>query len=352
MTREWWAAPPARQVSYLTDIEPDLLRVALDPLPTDAPAVVVYRPFLQRAGQVDTLLAELDRVAMELFPRWLPGAESLDGSSDLGRQAVRALAKQAAERSENFGPFLADLAERSLSGNGISRFPAEVRALGLSRVIADAYGRSSTVLLIDLPVDLAPADERGLTAAAEWLAHHGHFTVWLTGAPLRSVDRIRTVSMTMPSYFEELLSEADSSARGPSDPADVPVLAYPPLSGIPHPGSPAERALEQALAQREWAQGRRWNHHFEASILAKPYRLDLFWSAERLVVEVDGDDHRQKLKYADDRHRDNALHGLGYLVLRFTNEEVHSDVGTVALRIKDVLTKRRETIETRSHAHR
>ena len=351
MTREWWAVPPERQVSYLIDIDPDLIRVAADPLPAGAPAVITYRSGFH-SNSVEGLLAELDRIAMELFPYWLPGAEQLDGPNDLGIAAVRALAKQLADRSSNFGPFLADLAERSLRGGGVSRFPAEVRAVGLHRVITDAYGRASTVLLIELPADLTSVAERGLIGAAEWLAHHGHFTVWLAGAPLRSVDRIKTVSIEMPSYFERLVAEVSGETGDPSSLSGGSILVYPPLSGKPHPGSPAECALERTLSHRDWARGRRWNHTFEPSILAKAYRLDLFWPAERLVVEIDGDDHRQKLKRADDRQRDNTLQGLGFVVLRFGNEDVKSDVGAVLLRIRQELTRQRERIETRSHADR
>jgi hypothetical protein len=66
----WWTALPARQVSYLIDVDPELLGVALDPLPADAPTVVRFRPTAggSPADQVAALLDELDRAAVALFP--------------------------------------------------------------------------------------------------------------------------------------------------------------------------------------------------------------------------------------------------------------------------------------------
>lgn len=384
----WWTVPPACQVTYVVCADPELLSISLDPLPSSAPAVVQFRP--GRGGrlgdQVALLLDGLDRAAIALFPSWLPGADRLSGPHGLGVAAVRALAAEKAARSRSFGPFLADLAARALGdgtgdrpaldrpAGGRSRFPAEVRAAGLARVIADAYGRESTALLVTVPDGLSPVDESTLTAAAEWLTSHGRVTVWLAGAPLCSVDRIRCVPIRLPSYLTELAGEAatvggeatgeasggapgeasggaDGKATGePNGEATgeagdgvfaEPLFTYPPLSGQPRPDSAAEQALERALARYEWAQGRRWNHTYEWHLLAKAYRLDLFWPADGLVVEVDGPEHRGVLKFADDRRRDVQLQLIGYDVLRFTNEHVLRDVQSVVLKIKQSLSQRR-----------
>ena len=365
---QWWSVPPLRQVSYLVGADPELLGLALDPLPDDAPAVVQLHPAANgRLGDyVDAFIVGLDKVAIALFPRWLPGAERLDRSGTLGGAAVRALAVQAATQSSAFGPFLIDLAERGLSNRAArrSRFPAEVQAAGLARVLADAYGRHSTVLLIDVPEGLSPASERVLVAAAEWLAHNGRFTVWLAGKPLQVVDRIRSVVITLPTHLRQLAVEAELSVEvtgmrassdvpeppepdeTPSDPVDreavdVVALTYPPVSGSPRQDSAAEQALERGLAPHEWAQGRRWNNTYEWHILGRPYRLDLFWPDGGLVVEVDGPEHRGRLKYADDRLRDVNLQLCGYDVLRFTNEQVLWDVQAVVTKIEQLLNRRR-----------
>jgi very-short-patch-repair endonuclease len=364
MAARWWNVPPRGQVSYLVGADPQLLRIALDPLPDSAPAVIQFRPGTggPTGDQVALLLDEMDLAAVALFPRWLPGAERLDGSRSLGVPAVRELAARVAARSHNFGPFLADLAERALCGRtGRPRFPAEVRGRGLARVIADAYDRESVALLIEVPDELSPAEERALVAAAEWLAQHGHLTVWLAGAPLRAVDRLPAVAITLPAHLAQLVAEAgpatDGDAAGDANPGERPsatdgghqpantgpVFRYPPLSGVPRQDSAAELRLERALAPHEWARGRRWNHTYEWHLLGKPYRLDLFWPTEGIVVEVDGPDHRERLKFADDRRRDVQLHLRGHVVLRFTNEQVLADVETVVRKIEQLLSQRRET---------
>jgi very-short-patch-repair endonuclease len=349
----WWAVPPPLRASHLVGVEADLLALALDPLPPGAPAVVRFR--MPAGGslteRIELLLGELDVAAVALFPSWLPGAGGLDGPRPLGVAAVRALAAQAAAGSSNFGPFLADLAERGLRGPEVvrrrvrSRFPAEVRAAGLGRVLADAYRRTDLVVLIDVAHGLPAGDERTLVAAAEWLTHHARATVWLAGPPLRYVDRIRSVSVTLPAYLAALA--ADAPAEQPADPCDAPILSYPPPEGCPRRDSPAELALERGLAPHEWARGRQWNRTIEWHTLARVYRLDLFWPDDGLVVEVDGPEHRGPLTYADDRLRDRQLQLLGYDVLRFTNEQVLYDVQAAVVTIRDLLRKRRE--EERQH---
>ncbi|MEU7585583.1 hypothetical protein AB0A95_04700 [Micromonospora sp. NPDC049230] len=126
--RAWWAAPPTRRVSHLPAVDPEVLRVALDPLPPAAPVVVHYRP--TAVGSLGDLVADvldqLDTAACAMFPGWLPDAARLETEGNLGAAAVRALAARAAARSPHFGPFLADLAERALHGPrqaaGRSRF--------------------------------------------------------------------------------------------------------------------------------------------------------------------------------------------------------------------------------------
>ena len=51
-----------------------------------------------------------------------------------------------------------------------------------------------------------------------------------------------------------------------------------------------------------------------------PYIADFLCKAARLVVEVDGDTHRND---AVDAARDRDLEALGYRVIRFSNSEIY-----------------------------
>ncbi|MFB6397321.1 endonuclease domain-containing protein [Polymorphospora lycopeni] len=72
--------------------------------------------------------------------------------------------------------------------------------------------------------------------------------------------------------------------------------------------------------------------------------MDLLWSAERCVVEIDGPEHRSAVRFAADRQRDVRLQLDGYAVLRFTNAQVLHDVRVVAAQIERFLLGRRRSI--------
>jgi len=55
--------------------------------------------------------------------------------------------------------------------------------------------------------------------------------------------------------------------------------------------------------------------------------VDFYCPSCKLVIEVDGDIHTQQQAYDDARTK--QLQSFGYQVLRFTNEEVLSDLQTV-----------------------
>lgn len=337
----FWAALPPGRVTRLVGADPEAIALALEPLPADAPAVVTYRCTAEPSSSrvVEAVLDQLETAALDLYPAWLPGAEEISGPQGAGVPAVRALAAAKASTSPHFGPFLADLAVRSLGdGSSTSRFPAETRAAGLARVIADSFHRASTALLIIPRDELDPAPERALLAGSEWLAHHGGLAVWLTGPWSHTTDRMPAVPVDLPAHVASLADPGSTAAAPPPVPA---ALQLPAMTGRPHPGSQAEQALEAALATAPWASGRVWNHTFQAHPLANPIRVDLMWPAERCAIEIDGAEHREALHYEADRRRDVQLQLAGFAVLRFTNTQALADTGAVLAQIEQFLTIRR-----------
>ncbi|GAA4044560.1 endonuclease domain-containing protein [Nonomuraea soli] len=288
------------------------------------PAVAVLSP--RGRDLTSQALDEVESACLRLFPAWLPGAEGLSGSGGAAPAAARSLAHDLARRTSHFGPWLSDLAERAVTGSRGRRFPAETRAVGLSRVLAASYGRASAALLVRVPEGLDPADERAFVSGAHWLARSGRFGVWLTGAELREPIEGAEVPVDPPSRWHP----------------DLPASCYPPVAGRPHPGSPAELRLEQALARHPWAAGREWNRTYQHTPLHPPIHPDLMWRADRCVVEADGPDHRGPDKFARDRRRDVDLQLDGFAVLRFTNQDVLTDVASVVARIERFLRTRRE----------
>ena len=71
------------------------------------------------------------------------------------------------------------------------------------------------------------------------------------------------------------------------------------------------------------------------------YIADFYRPRAKLVIEVDGGHHQSKATREYDRVRKDFLYGLGIQVMRFTNQEVLTDINKV---IKDIQEKLSSTI--------
>jgi Protein of unknown function (DUF559) len=336
-----WADLPLDRPISIEGASAEALALSIEPLPADAPAIITYNAGSQpRPTQVvATLLTQLDRIARELFPAWLPAAAQIDSGAGAGAVAVRSIALRAAQDSGQYGPFLADLAERALRRQvkASSRFNPEVRATGLAKVIATSFGRSHTAILVRVPDGLRIEDQQALVAGGRWLADCGDFGIWFTGAALTAVDTVEIVAFTPPTHDAMLTGEPARS----DDPSLGGVVGYPAIAGQPHPGSRAEQLLEAALESVDWAAGREWNQLYRPHPLTNPVRLDLLWRNERCIVEIDGAEHCQPTRFAADRQRDVLLQLAGYAVLRFTNHQVLEHRDLVLAQIQQFLAGRR-----------
>ena len=69
----------------------------------------------------------------------------------------------------------------------------------------------------------------------------------------------------------------------------------------------------------------------QTNVILGGYEVDLFWRAQRLVVEIDGYAfHSTRQAFERDRARDAALQAAGYRVVRFTwRQIVHEPLGVV-----------------------
>jgi very-short-patch-repair endonuclease len=338
-------------------VQDELDRVTANASP-DAPAIIGQRmqQFRSQSAIVAFALDEMEAVAARLFPAWLPLARGIATSAGAASAAVRTVAIAEAVRTGQYGSLLADLADGALAGRGpcTRMHPPEVRAAGLSRVLATSFGRSACVLLWQVLDELGEPEALALVGAAQWLVDHGQLGVWISGGSLPGVDWLPGVALaervhdassveSVPRITGAQLREPSegcaeqrtkASARGPRRRA---------VTGKPHPASRAEVVLEAVLADRPWAAGRVWNHTVRPGPLVNPVRVDLLWKRERCIVEIDGDDHRTAGKYAEDRHRDVMLQLNGYAVLRFTNTQVLDDIENVLALLQQFLASRRKT---------
>ncbi|MBW4473603.1 MAG: endonuclease domain-containing protein [Stenomitos rutilans HA7619-LM2] len=93
--------------------------------------------------------------------------------------------------------------------------------------------------------------------------------------------------------------------------------------------TPAETRLWNALSCRQLAGLRFRRQHPVGQFI-----VDFYCPSCKLVIEVDGEVHIQQEAY--DNARTERLQSFGYQVLRFTNEEVLSDLQAVLARIVQV----------------
>ncbi len=98
---------------------------------------------------------------------------------------------------------------------------------------------------------------------------------------------------------------------------------------------PASRRLRSEMTECErllWSRLRRKQLHGMQFYRQKPigsYIVDFYAPAVRLVVEVDGSQHQERIHAQNDAHRDESLKSQGLRVLRFTNLQVLHDLDAV-----------------------
>ena len=292
---------------------------ACDPTAAQAPTPLVYRPFATPQGDraIAGLMDALRRCATELFPAWPDGAEDVLRTGGAEEAAMRIVARRWAAKHLLFGPYVMEASVRALRGEALAgAAAAETEARELPRVIAVATQRPRLVLLVQATAAevSTTATDLALAQALEWLAFQGQFGIIVGGVAGRApYERFRSLAI-----------ESLDMGEDPGVPTEGDV-AYPPAEGRPHPRSDAEKALASALANRPWAAGAAFNRTLTVGPLRAQYRVDVLWKAARVVLEVDGPEHRREPKFSRDRRRDAELRIAGFEVVRVTNAQVRND---------------------------
>lgn len=140
-------------------------------------------------------------------------------------------------------------------------------------------------------------------------------------------------------------SRPPSPARGEgNEPAARDVVPSKPVSlarGLRSRMTDAERKL--ALRDRRFA-----NFKFRRQVPIGPYVADFVCFERRVVIEVDGGQHAGS---ARDERRDSWLSANNFLVLRFWNNDVLSNIDGVLLSLLETLHERHETSGSDDGAH-
>lgn len=86
----------------------------------------------------------------------------------------------------------------------------------------------------------------------------------------------------------------------------------------------AEYCLWQEIRRKQLA-----GHHFRRQLPIGPYVVDFACVKEKLIVEVDGVGHSSDEEIQRDENRTTFLNMKGWRVIRFWNEDIYEDVGSV-----------------------
>jgi very-short-patch-repair endonuclease len=94
-----------------------------------------------------------------------------------------------------------------------------------------------------------------------------------------------------------------------------------------------ERLLWSLLRRRQIN-----GHHFRRQHPIGPYVVDFVCIAAMLVIEIDGESHRYREQYDDERT--HYLERCGYRVVRYPNADVLRDADAVAKDVRKMLADR------------
>ena len=251
---------------------------------------------------VDRILDDLAELALERWPHWN------------GRDASLA--------SVTADPWLKAAAKRARLG-----LRPRFRTLGRNHELlrlARAIDPAGIVLIWEIdPASAARA--RPTIEALDWCGRHGAAMVaTLAAEPPETAP------------YDRILYGARTFAAEDRPAAE---RFIPPAGGLP--ASAIERQVAAALDQDPELAGLFvCNAPVPVGAWGVRPRVDLLCRTRRVVVELDGPEHRAEPKFGNDRHRDYELLTAGYLVLRLTNDQVTADLPLAIEKIRAVIRLR------------
>ncbi len=194
------------------------------------------------------------------------------------------------------------------------------------------------LILVLVVHDKTPADYRllGFAKVAAWIAQVTNTRVAALIPNCFSdhpeLDSILYGAIALSQFSEPPITDMEGNSGG---------YQVSLIRGKPHHSSDVEQKLYTHLLQ-DSELGALFG--FNQTVEGTQYKADLLWQEGKVVVELDGDDHRQLYKFNDDRHRDYELLLNGYLVLRLPNKVVSDGVDVALHKIRNVVRFRRNQL--------
>ena len=95
--------------------------------------------------------------------------------------------------------------------------------------------------------------------------------------------------------------------------------------------TPQERKLWNLIKNRQF-----FGHYFRRQFVIEPYIVDFICREKKIIIEIDGSQHLQTKDKVYDKKRTEYLNSLGYIVIRFLNNEIDNNIDGVYERLKTV----------------
>jgi hypothetical protein len=327
---------PASGIIALAGIDSDRLRLLLNQ--TEVAGEERRALFLSLNGikNADTIVERtvdaLADTATRLWPIWYSSLSFADIRDDtLGREAARARLHEIVKMMPRVSHAWAERAVTKALGGRKPRFPDVALATELEQLCL-AINRAGLVLITNSGE--SEAEAFALVHALEWMTRNAHIAIAVLFERLpegKSVyDRII--------YGAQWIAFAETAPSSGFLRDSTTSTWLAPVQGMPHPLSATEQKLAKAIAQdAELAPLFGYNLFVETIRGSRP-KVDLLWSAGRLVIELDGyPDHGNRLAFMYDRHRDYELALSGFTILRLANDEIAQDIGKAVEKIRDMV---------------
>ena len=326
---------PASGIVAITGVDSDQLRVVLNNTEVaagDRRALFLSFDGLNSANTiVERAVDTLADTALRMWPVWYSSSFADIRDDTLGREAARVRLNEIAKLIPHVSPAWAERAvTKALDGRKLRVLDV---ALGTElEQLCLAINRAGLVLITSKVASEAEAS--ALVHALEWMTRNAHIAVAVLFERLpegkSTYDRIM--------YGAQYIEFVESAAASASSHDSTPSTWLAPVQGMPHPLSATEQKLAKAIAlDAELAPLFGYNLFVETVRGGRP-KVDLLWSAGRLIVELDGySDHGNRLAFMYDRHRDYELALSGFTVLRLANDEIAQDIGKAVEKIRDMV---------------
>lgn len=305
---------------------------------------------LPQAHRTETIIAaaidQLAEAANSLWPLWFGGEDFSEvNDTALSHRYLPIKLATLTQRFPSLSTGWAEAAIRQVLCARSSRVPEAVAETEWFQ-LCHAVNPNGLIAVATLHESF-PQNALPVVHAVEWLAANGNVAIAIICRELPPreppFDRLLygarsvTPELILPSHFANTGREASAEAL---DDASYITLLLPSVHGRPHPQSVIEQRLSKMIeADAELASKFVFNAWIEDASLKSP-RVDLLWAEGRLVIELDGPEHRGRRAYRYDRHRDYELLCAGYAVVRIPNDEIVEDFAKALEKIRSVVRLR------------